>query len=132
MTNQELMYACKIGSKVFTGQTSKEAYMKAVKWYATAVISHDHIHDIHVEFIKDKDEPKVTVVLWAALSESTTRDEHCKVCREVHTAFYSNTGYDCNRCNVLGYLRRLEQKAIIKVGYCRDILKREGKGGSKQ
>lgn len=128
MKCEELTYAYKFGSKTFTGSTTKDAYMKAVKWYATAVISKDKIHGIHAEFVKSKTEPKVTITLWAALDESTVREEHCKICREMHSVFYSNTNYDCNMCSVLGYLKRLEQKASIKAYYCRGVLGKDTGG----
>lgn len=106
--------------------------MRAVRWYATNVISKDQLHGIHVEFVKSKTEPKVTMTMWATLDESSAREEHCKVCREVHTAFYSNTDYDCSRCSVLGYLRRLEHKATIKTEYCKEVLRSVAKGGSEK
>lgn len=124
MKKNELMYSHKFATKVFSGVSTKDAYMKAVKWYATNVISKDQIHGIQVEFVKSKTEPKVTMVLYAALDESTVREEHCKICREVHTVFYSNTGYDCSRCTVMGYLKRLEQKANIKADYCKEVINR--------
>lgn len=130
MLHEELTYAYKFGSKTFVGNTAKDAYMKAVKWYATAVISKDQIHGVHVEFIKDKKEPKVTVILWAALKEDTVREEHCKICREAHSAFYCNSNYDCNRCSVLGYLKRLDEKAAIKASYCRSVIR--GEGGTEE
>lgn len=131
MVHEELTYAYKFGSKTFEGETTKDAYMKAVKWYATAVISKDKLHGVQVEFIKSKSEPKVTIVLWASLQESIVREEHCKVCREVHTAFYANTKYDCHSCSVMGYLKRLEGKARIKASYCKEIIRGKS-GGSDQ
>ena len=131
MQRDGLTYAYKFGSKTFGGKSTKDAYMKAVKWYATVVISKDKIHGIHVEFVKHKDEPKVTIVLWAVLDEKAERDEYCKICREVHTAFYSNTGYDCQRCSVLGYLKRLEQRAFVKSNYCKEVLERVSGGMEK-
>lgn len=128
MVRGKLSYAYKIGSKSFVDASAKKAYMRAVKWYATHIISRDALHDIHVEFVKSKTEPKVTMTLWAALDEEAAREEHCKICREVHALFYSNTGYDCSKCNVSGYLKRLEQKALIKVEYCKEVIDRESGG----
>lgn len=127
MRNDELVYARKFGQKTFSGDNAKDAYMKAVKWYATTIISKSHLHGIHVEFQKHDLEPKVTVVLWSSLPEGEVREAHCKICKEVHTVFYSNTGYDCTRCNVLAYLKRLEQKAGIKASYCKEVVARVDK-----
>lgn len=106
MRNDELVYAYKFGQRTFSGDSAKNAYMKAVKWYATTIISKSHLHGIHVEFQKHNLEPKVTVVLWASLPEGEVREAHC---------------------NVLAYLKRLEQKAGIKASYCKEVVARVDK-----
>ena len=39
-----LKYSEEFMSKKFTGKNMKDAYMKAVKWYATNVLANDELH----------------------------------------------------------------------------------------
>lgn len=126
---KQLFYGYKFADKEFAGTTTKQAFLNACKWYATYVIAPDRIHGISVEFIKHKTEPKVTIVLYATLDQVEAMEDHCKICREVHTLFYSNTGYNCDRCEVKAYIKRLEQKAAIKSGYCDEMLHYANKQG---
>ena len=51
----------------FTASTMKAAYMLAVKWYATNVLSKAELINVHAEFEKDKQSPTVIIHLYAAL-----------------------------------------------------------------
>lgn len=120
------IYYCKqFFEKVFSGTTMKDAYMSAAKWYASNVIANDKLNGIKVEFVKNKTEPKVLLRAFASLPEGEVRDQHCECCREMHHAFFINQDADCNRCNMLGYQKRLEHKIDIKTGYCDEQLKKK-------
>ena len=49
----KILYSQRVAKKVFTGATVKDAYMKAVKWYASNIIAKDDLHEIQVEYKKD-------------------------------------------------------------------------------
>lgn len=123
-----LLYALQFGSKTFHGESTKDAYMKAVKWYATKVISQNKMHGVSVEYIKSADEPKVTVVLYAMLPENEIRERHCKICKEMHNAFFINEATECSRCTAMGYQKRLDQQIGVKASYYKELLQRATKG----
>lgn len=113
-------------SKKFTGDNMKDAYMKAVKWYATNVLAKDELHGVCVEYEKDMHFPTVTAHLYVVMLEEEVRQKHCQICKEFHQSFFINEGENCNKCNVSGYQRRLEQNIKIKKEFYRDLLRQKG------
>lgn len=122
----KLFYCKEFARKKFSGETMKDAYMKAVKWFATNVLSKDELHNIQVEFEKMKDEqyPTVTVHLSAGLDEKEAMDQHCRCCKEMHHSFFINEDTACNRCSAVAYERRITQRVDIKIGYYKECLRR--------
>lgn len=53
----------------FTADDMKSAYLKAVKWYASNVLSKAELQRVHVEFIKDEQSPTITIHLFAVLDD---------------------------------------------------------------
>ena len=124
--NNGICYSKQFAQKVFRGITTKDAYMKAVKWYASNVIAKDELHEIQVEFVKGINQ--VTVKLFAVLPEQAIRDKHCEVCKEIHKSFFINEANNCNVCNASAYQRRLDQQMSVKCGYYKELFsKMEGK-----
>ena len=117
-------YCAEFGKKKFTAETMKAAYMKAVKWVATNVLSKDELHNVLVEYDKDKQSPTVTVHLYAAFPEKEVKEQHCKCCEEMHHSFFINENNNCNICAAAGFQNRLEQKMKIKQSYYKEALKR--------
>ena len=120
----KVFYCKEFARKRFSGENMKDAYMKAVKWFATNVLSKDELHNIQVEFEKDKQYPTVTIHLSAGLDEKEVMDQHCSCCKEMHHSFFINEDTACNRCSVLAYERRMTQKVDIKIGYYKECLRR--------
>ena len=133
---QKTYYSERIAQKTFKGRTTKDAYMKAVKWYATNVISKDHLHGIQVEYEKCKDKPVIVMTLYAVIPEQEIKEQHCNICREMHHSFFVNEQTDCSRCNALGLQNRIERLMSIKVEYYKEILRKmqsdEGEGSDEQ
>lgn len=118
------LYAKEFAKKKFSGENMKDAYMKAVKWYASNVLAKDELHNILVEFEKDKQSPTVTIHLSAGLDEHEIMENHCTNCKEMHHSFFINEDTACNRCSAVAYERRMSQKVDIKVGYYKECLRR--------
>lgn len=110
--------------KTFKGATTKDAYMKAVKWYASNVIAVDELHEVQVEFIKGTNQ--VTIKLYTVLQEQTVRENHCAICKEMHKSFFINEANNCGACKVSAYQRRLEQKISVKATYYRELFGKSG------
>lgn len=126
-----IKYSKEFFKKKFVAGTMKEAYMAAVKWYATNVISKDELHNVQVEFEKDNkaDFPTVIIHLYAVLSEDELRDRYCKLCREQHSLFYMNSNFNCNRCEVKAYQARTDDMLRVKLEYYKELIsKREREG----
>jgi len=112
----------------FQASTMKQAYLEAVKWYATNILSKKEFEKVHVEFIKGIDEdklPTVTVHLYSVLDG--TQDvfkQHCNLCKEMHKSFFINEANNCNSCNAQGYQNRMLEKAKTKRKYYLEMLGR--------
>ena len=115
--------------KSFTADSMKEAYLLAVKWYSTNVISKAEFVNVHVKFVKETSEefPTITIHLFAVQNgEEDIMAQHCERCKEMHSSFFINKNADCNRCNALGFQRRLEQKIDIKKNWYKELLRKHG------
>lgn len=109
----------------FTADDMKSAYLKAVKWYASNVLSKAELQRVHVEFIKDEQSPTITIHLFAVLDdEQEVFSQHCKCCEEMHHSFFINENNNCNICAAKGYQNRMEQKIKIKRDYYKELLRR--------
>lgn len=128
-----IKYSKEFFKKKFTAGTMKDAYMAAVKWYATNVISKDELHSVHVEFEKnDKEQlPTVTIHLHAVLSEDELRERYCKLCRESHSLFYMNSNYNCNRCEAKAYQTRTDDMIRVKLEYYHELIMKREKESEK-
>lgn len=124
-----IKYSQEFYKKSFTSDTMKSAYMMAVKWYSTNVLSKAEFANVHVQFIKEEKSefPTITVRLYAVQDgEKDVMEKHCECCREMHHSFFINEDTHCNRCSALGFQRRLEQKSNIKKERYKELLRKNG------
>lgn len=122
--DNRICFTKQIAQKTFKGATTKEAYLTAVKWYASNIIARDELHEIQVEFIKGINQ--VTLKLYAVLQEQVVRENHCEICKEMHKSFFVNEATNCNSCKMLAYQKRLEQKMSVKSQYYKELLRKIG------
>lgn len=107
----------------FTGKTMKDAYLKACKWYASNILSKDELHDVQVEYIKDKQYPSVTMRLFCSVEEQEVKSHHCAICKEVHKNYYMNENINCGWCKVSAFHNRIADVMNIKKSYVRGKIK---------
>lgn len=119
-----IKYSEEFAKKDFTSDTMKEAYMKAVKWYATNILSNDILKDVQVSYEKvdDGGKPKIRMRLFAPLDESTLRRNHCEICKETHKLFYINEETNCNWCKLKAYQERMKDTIKQKRTAYRETL----------
>lgn len=119
-----IKYSEEFAKKDFTSDTMKEAYMKAVKWYATNILSNDILKDVQVSYEKvdDGGKPKIRMRLFASLDESTLRRNHCEICKETHKLFYINEETNCNWCKLKAYQERMKDTIKQKRTAYRETL----------
>ena len=103
----------------------KEAYLKAVKWFSTNVLSKAEFTNVQAQYVKDNEgeSPTITIHLFAVLDgEKDILAKHCEICKEVQRSFFRNEDTGCNRCNALAFQSRLDEKINIKKSYYREKL----------
>lgn len=124
-----IKYSQEFYKKSFTADNMKSAYMLAVKWYSTNVLSKAEFVNVHVQFVKeDKRElPTITVHLFAVQDgEEEVMAQHCQCCKEMHSNFFINEDTHCSRCSALGFQNRLGQKINIKKDWYKELLRKHG------
>lgn len=124
-----IKYSREFYKKSFTADTMKSAYMLAVKWYATNVLSKVEFANVQVQFIKEKENkskyPTITIHLFAVQDgENDVMSQHCQCCKEMHRSFFINEDTNCSRCSAAGFQRRLEEKINIKMNYYKEMLRK--------
>lgn len=122
-----IKYAKAFFKKSFTADNMKLAYMSAVKWYSTNVLSKAEFTNVYVQFTKETESeyPTITIHLFAVQDgEKDVMAQHCECCREMHRSFFVNEDTHCNRCSALGFQNRLEQKINIKKSYYKEKLRK--------
>ncbi len=122
-----IKYSREFYKKEFTADTMKSAYMSAVKWYSTNVLSRAEFINVQVKFEKnEKSEfPTIVVRLFAVQDgEKDVMSQHCQCCREMHHSFFINEDTACNRCSALAFQKRLEEKINIKKSYYNEMLRK--------
>ena len=121
-----MLYTQEFGKKDFQGKTTKDAYLKANKWYAQNVLSKDELRNVQVRYEKvhDAQLPTVTVHLYASLTEAEVRNNHCNICKEMHNTFFMSSVVHCEECNLLAYQKRLDSNMDNKTSFCRMTLRR--------
>lgn len=122
-----IKYSREFYKKSFTADTMKSAYLSAVKWYSTNVLSKAEFINVHVQFVKDDkaEFPTITMHLFAVQDgEQDVMTQHCARCREMHHSFFINEDTHCSRCSALGFQNRLEQKINIKKDYYKEMLRK--------
>lgn len=122
-----IKYSREFCKKSFTADTMKEAYMAAVKWYASNILSKAEFANVQVQFIKSDigESPTITIHLFTVQdNEKDVMSQHCQCCKEMHKSFFINEDTNCNRCSALGFQNRLEQRLSIKRDYYREMLRK--------
>jgi len=119
-----IRYSEEFAKKDFKADTMKDAYMKAIKWYATNILSNDILKDVQVSYekIDSENKPIVRMRLFAPLDESTLRRNHCEICKETHKSFYISEETNCNWCKIKAYQERMKNTIKQKRTAYRETL----------
>lgn len=87
--------------------------------------------NVHVQFVKEDvmktGYPTVTIHLYVVIdNEEEVMNKHCECCKEMHHSFFINADADCNRCNALGFQKRLDDKLKVKRDLYKNTIKKAG------
>ena len=116
----------KFFSKKFSGETTKEAYMKAAKWVAKYVVAKDGLEQVTYNYEKLKEEaaPTIQLTLYVSMNENEIQDRHCAICKESHSHFFISEETNCNWCKLLAYHKRKKDSIKVKKSYCGEMLRK--------
>lgn len=121
-----LEYTKEYFKKEFVANSHKDAYMKAIKWIASNVISDVELSKSKISFEKsenkEKQLPTIIIHLSVCLNEKEQRDKNCKICKEIHSNFFMNEETNCGWCKTVAYQKRLDENIKIKRSFYRERL----------
>ena len=119
-----ILYSESIYNKSFTGDTMKQAYLKACKWLSTNVISKVELAQQTVYKIEKSTDtvPTVTITILVEISEEEIFERHCKICQEMSKSFFINEQTDCKWCKVRAFDKRLKKVLYNKKSYAKQML----------
>ena len=101
----------KILTKTFKDKISKNAYMKAIKWLAKNVFSHEELASnlsVKIEKNKKVKTPTFNVTLFVDVEEEKLKSDFCGKCRRIYNTFYQIDKMHCDECKMNAYLKRNE------------------------
>jgi hypothetical protein len=124
------LYTEEFARRKFTGKTMKDAYLKAVKWYASNVMVKDELRNVQAGYEKVHDEQSPTIILhlYASLVEEEVRAAHCNICKESHKSFFISEETNCAWCKIKAYQNRCDKHIEIEKSYYKQILERSEYG----
>lgn len=121
-----LKFIREYAKKTFEANSHKEAYIKAIKWIASNIISDSELHNTIISYEKSYNKesqlPVIIVHLNVSLEEKEHRDNNCKICKEVHSLFFMNEETNCAWCKAIAYQKRLDDLIKSKRSYYRERL----------
>lgn len=106
--------------RTFKAAKSKDAYMKVCKWLAINIITNKHLYDSTWKITKVKETPnwtKFKLELFCTLDDAEIADRFCNTCKAMHTSFFINEEYNCSRCNMITFRKRLKESLDVKTTY---------------
>lgn len=120
-----MRYSDEVAHFDFSGDNSKETYLKACKWIAKNIVSkEDEFGDITFSIKKmiKAGLPTFRVTLYASLDESEENNRMCTACKEVHNSFFKNSEM-CGTCRKEAFRARVTDRIAIKAQYIKERMK---------
>ena len=116
---------CKICSFQIEAETEKEAYIKGCKKMAPYVASKKYkLISYKIERIPGR-ENAFEFTLFTNMDLGSDMRDFCKMCKEMHCAFYINEEYNCARCNLKTFMEREQQKARVSKSFYKKEIQRK-------
>lgn len=117
-----MLFSQKVKSFVFVGLSEKEAYLKGCKELAKYTASKKYRNlSFKVERVEDS-ENTIRFVIYTNIDIGENQKKYCELCKRYHKAFFVNEEYNCSRCNLKTFLKRLQQQSNISKQYYRRMI----------
>ena len=115
----------KIYEKIFTGATTKDAYLKACKFMSRNFVGNEKTQHI-VNKIEKVKYCQVRLTIYVEVEEKEIMDNMCSVCKQTHAATYLNENkYQCELCKIPPYKKRTAERLKRIKEYILEGLKDE-------
>lgn len=110
----------KIYTITFKGETTRKAYEKACKWVAKNIVSNLD-KNVNIQWKIEKVENNtVELVVFNVVNISEEKSKFCKICKDYHKSFFINENFNCSRCNMITFIKRLEEKERISSKFSKE------------
>ena len=119
-----MLSAQKFFKKDFVGTDMQNAYFTASRWIAKNVVNKQSENpDIFWNLTKlDKETATIRLTLYTMLPIDEQTNRFCELCKDMHKAFFVNENFNCDRCNMVTYKNRLEERIRIKAQFKKERL----------
>lgn len=108
----------KVNHYDFTGISYEKAYLNGCKKLAKVMLNpHLTINVEKLDLEQTNNVPVVRFTIYTNIDMGAIQREYCKICKEFHCSFYINEEYNCARCNLKAYLKRLKHASNISKGF---------------
>lgn len=111
----------KIKSFVYYSKTYEDAYLKGCRDLCKAMQD----ERISINVSKEKEENGLKAVrfnIYTNIDVNEPMKNFCKTCKEFHCSFYINEEYNCSRCNLKSFMKRMNQQLNVSKGYYKQII----------
>lgn len=105
----------KVASYIYTSDSCEQAYINGCKDLCKSI--KDPKISINIEKMDDGKSVKFNV--FVSLNANESISNFCKVCKEFHCSFYINEEYNCARCNLKSFMKRMKQQLNTSKSYYR-------------
>lgn len=106
----------KVKSFIFTGESEQEAYILGCKKMAKYIASKKY-DNLSFKVERAQEENTFIFNVLANIDVGAEQRDFCKICKEFHCSFFINEEYNCARCNLKSFLRRLHKKGNVSKGF---------------
>ena len=107
-------------SRKFFGDKPKDAYIASTDWVAKVLIARNSpLNNEHIVWnihnVSDGGKPCFEIKVYVQFDEEENNERFCKICKEMHNSFFSNTNYNCDKCNKESYRKKLQKSLDVSI-----------------
>lgn len=114
-----MLLTLKVKSFLVKSDNEKEAYIDGCKKYAKYIASSKY-KNLMLKVDRTSVKGEFVFTIFTNVELSGDQKNFCKMCKEIHSSFFVNEEYNCNRCNLKTFLLREEQKLRISKQFYKE------------